>query len=643
MPNYKQMTEGKRHFRERPKLLGSALRSVLFSLPLAFFLDAFFITIGHHITFLLLFIALILAFSAYYLFAAFYTYRPQVSIVEELVARPWNNKFKVRGGGLTLEKDKEFTLTKIMPFKVDLKTYVYGKSNRNVFITGSSGQGKSKLTRYLLGLQTYQKLIFSFKPNDEHLRSGYATKDVSRSLPDPFANPEAFVNAFVVAFPIGSIGIQASLVPTTLENIVKRCRNWNELKSKLDKELKSAKDSNRRSALAFIQAHAARLFYDVGAFAVGSESLVLDFSSLNDDAKSFYAELVLRQIYADLEKQKRKEVLICVDEAHRLTASQFGRYHSIIMEMSREIRDKGMLWVTTQNYTDIPDGIRNQFATQFIFKTTSQNDLIALRSIEPLLSWTTSSLPKHYFVDVQFPDIHSFIPLYYYNPKGETDAAIAKEPNAVQEAAVQRLGLDVYGLPEDRPTATIHAVLLAINQNKGAELIELVKYAKKEGFITSDSTLYGYKSRKGIFDTVVGLGLVRSIGKSYELTEEGARWVDPKKMTEDAPNLGSDLHRQLMIKTIDHLHKTNMLVMVPKDGPDLIAYPVDTKKKYLWDDKRMRAYEIQTTARKDSVLRNREREGKLGLPITWVCYDKELLEEIRKLTNNEDEYLLVKL
>jgi len=640
------MSEGKRHFRERPKLLGSALRTILYSLLLGFFLYGVLIVIGHHTALLQVWLVLIIAFSAYYVFAALYTYRPRASVVEELVARPWNNKLKVRGGVLTLEREKEFALTKIIPFKVDLKSYIHGKSNRNVFITGSSGQGKSKLTRYLLGLQTYQKLIFSFKPNDEHLRSGYATKDVSRSLPNPFSDSEAFVNAFVVAFPIGSIGIQASLVPTTLESLVKRCRNWNELKGKLDNELKNAKDSNRRSALAFIQAHATRLFYDVGSFAIGGDSVVLDFSALNEDAKSFYAELVLRQIYADLEKQKRKDVLICVDEAHRLTASQFGKYHSIIMEMSREIRDKGMLWITTQNYTDIPDSIRNQFATQFMFKTTSQNDLLALRAIEPLLSWTASSLPKHYFVDAQFPNIHSFIPLYYYNPKGETGIAISRETNVVHTTTDYTLEPGTSNMLEDRPTATQHAAMIAIYKNPNASLTELAKYLKQKTWITGEPTIYGTKGRPGVFDSLVDLGFARKNGKSYELTNNGLNWIDSRKMMENKNDLSSDLHKQLMKKTIESLHEKNVLVIVPSGSsvPDLIGIPMAKgKKKYLWEDKNKRAYEIQTTARKENILANKKRNAESDLPMTWVTYDERLMEEIKKITDNKDEYLLIKV
>ena len=42
---------------------------------------------------------------------------------------------------------------------------------------------------------------------------------------------------------------------------------------------------------------------------------------------------MLRQIYREMEDRKRTDVLICIDEAHRLTKS----YHTILDVMSREI------------------------------------------------------------------------------------------------------------------------------------------------------------------------------------------------------------------------------------------------------------------------------------------------------------------
>ncbi len=582
--------------------------------------------------------ALIILIAAY---LAYNLYEPSfpLQVSEVMVATPSRKVMYNKGGHPTIEEEKKFKLDRVHQFKVDLKGYIHSKSNRNVLITGSSGQGKSKLTRHLLNEMEYQKVIFSFKAGEEYLKMGYRIRDISKTLPDPFANSEAFINAFVVAFPLGSIGIQASLVPTTLEKLVKKSRSWPEFNKVLEKEMKSARDSNTKSALSFIKAHSSRLAYDTGGFSIANETLVLDFSALNEDAKSFYAELVLRQLYSDMEHRKRKDMLICVDEAHRLTTGDFGRYHTIIVEMSREIRDKGMLWITTQNYTDIPDSIRNQFASQFIFKTTGHNDMTALKAIEPLLAWTISSLPKHYFVDAQFQDIHTHIPAFYYNPQGEADLKAAVDETTTESTASESK------TPDDRPTATIHAGLLAIYYNPKAELAELAKWVSSRKFVNSPSSIYGNKGRKGIFDTAVSMGYAREVGKHYELTAAGKKWIDPNSIIKDAPNLGSDLHKRLMAKTIEKLHEGNMLVVAPREENtfDLIACPPDNKKKYLWDDKSARGYEIQTTARKDSIMANAGKKEKYRMPITWVTYTEDIQNETKAVTENEDEYLLVHL
>jgi hypothetical protein len=319
--------------------------------------------------------------------------------------------------------------------------------------------------------------------------------------------------------------------------------------------------------------------------------------------------------------------------------------------MSREIRDKGMLWVTTQNYTDIPDSIRNQFASQFMFKSTGQNDMIALKAIEPLLAWTVSSLPNHYFVDAQFQNVHTFIPVFYYNPEREVD----KAANVVMEAEAPKMAvamsqpfkLEFFKPPEDRPTATQHTAMLAIYNNKGAPLSELVKYLKTKGWITGDPTIYGSNGRIGVFESLVKLGLAGKTSNSYELTENGLKFVDPEAIIAGANNLGSDLHIRLMKKTIEKLHEENMLVIAPKesDAPDLVAYPVASKikKKYMWADNERMAYEIQTNARGDAILANAKKKDKYNIPITWVSYDESIIEEIKKISANMDKYLLIKV
>jgi hypothetical protein len=137
------------------------------------------------------------------------------------------------------------------------------------------------------------------------------------------------------------------------------------------------------------------------------------------------------------------------------------------------------------------------------------------------------------------------------------------------------------------------------------------------------------------------------LGNDYELTEKGLKFIDPDAIIAGATNLGSDLHIRLMKKAIEKLHEDNMLVVAPKesDAPDLVAYPVDkkAKKKYMWDDKNRRAYEIQTNARKDSILANVKKKEKYNIYITGVTYSESILEEIKKITEGKDEYLVIRV
>ena len=211
--------------------------------------------------------------------------------------------------------------------------------------------------------------------------------------------------------------------------------------------------------------------------------------------------------------------------------------------------------------------------------------------------------------------------------------------------APQKSSVEAFKPPEDRPTPSSHAALLAIYDNEGAKLAGLAKYVKAKGWISGDPTIYGSKGRKGIFENLISLGLAKKEGDTYTLTEKGTKWVNPESILETESEIGSDLHKQLLVKTIEYLHEKNMFVMATPqpESFDLIAYPIDAKKKFMWDDKNRRAYEIQTSARKDSVLANADKKQKYNIPITWVTYDESLMEEIKRITENKDEYLLIKV
>ena len=219
--------------RERLSPIGAVVGGLILSGIISFFL--LFVIHGYAFLFFIIFLS---AFLVYELYEP--KLKPGVSVV--MSATP-SRKVYTPGDPKGSYEEKKYRLAESKPGPLSLKAYIHSKSNRNVLITGSSGQGKSKLTRHLLSEMPYQKLIFSFKAGKEYLKMGYAIRDISKGLPDPFSNPEAFINAFVVAFQMGSIGIQASLIPTTLENLVKKSPSWQDFSKNAERELKTTREA----------------------------------------------------------------------------------------------------------------------------------------------------------------------------------------------------------------------------------------------------------------------------------------------------------------------------------------------------------------------------------------------------------------
>ncbi len=127
--------------------------------------------------------------------------------------------------------------------------------------------------------------------------------------------------------------------------------------------------------------------------------------------------------------------------------------------------------------------------------------------------------------------------------------------------APQKSSVGSFKLPEDMPAPSSHAALLAIYNKKGAKLADLAKYVKAKGWISGDSTIYGSKGRKGISEKLISLGLARKEGDIYTLTDKGSKRVNPESILESESEIGSYLHKQLLVKTIEYLHEKNMFVM----------------------------------------------------------------------------------
>ena len=327
----------------------------------------------------------------------------------------------------------------------NLRDYIEHKGNRNVSITGVSGQGKSYLTMHLLRkFEDRERIIFSFKPDDHEVHLGIPVLEAKQCLPNPFRDVNAFSEAYMTAF-FGekvSSGIQLQQTPAFLQEIASQSSDWKGFMKTIGEKRKSASKNQIETLNAIEQNVKSLIVEDMGNVELANESTVFDFSTLpTKQAQNFYAELMLRQIYREMEDRKRMDVLICIDEAHRLTKS----YHTILDVMSREIRDKGMLWIITQNLIDILPEMRANFGTKFTFKLGDAD--LQLLSYNSLVRFSVSMLQPRQFVDIEFPESNSFAPVLTYMPDGseyrETPRILAAVRKAGMEEEAGRRGKDI--------------------------------------------------------------------------------------------------------------------------------------------------------------------------------------------------------
>jgi polyhydroxyalkanoate synthesis regulator phasin len=230
--------------------------------------------------------------------------------------------------------------------------------------------------------------------------------DVSKHIPDPFQDADAFSIAYTLAFPANVRGITFSQVRAIVKSVARESKNWNEFKDNLKRTEKRATDI-QKEALALIQAQIGGLVVGEGSFSMDlAKDMVLDFSYLDESAKTFYAEIALRQIWSSLTgrlgAQEKRRTLIVIDEVHRLTQLYEMEARTIVDTLMRQVRQFGALYTATQNYSDIPDALRNQFATQLTFNTTSERDLEAIRKIDSAYVWIVKELRPHQFIDLTF-------------------------------------------------------------------------------------------------------------------------------------------------------------------------------------------------------------------------------------------------
>jgi hypothetical protein len=374
---------------------------------------------------------------------------------------------------------------------------------------------------------------------------------------------------------------------------------------------------------------------------------VISLSGLNDSEKAVVSYFILQRIcelFERSEKSTKQKLLVVVDEAWQLlnSSSRLGVRESLAEKIVRVGRRYGFGIITsTQQLGDVPEPFINSSSIIFLhnYRQLQQNrlslnqfDLAYLASAAQgeCLVFDRNRFQKRQaypdYIKAKELDDSEYVKMKAKASSFEVPSYSATQHNALLElpspipkATIQRKS--PFKIPSGAPSPAEHAAMLAIFYYPNKTKTGLIQYIKERGWIKSPTTLYGYTAKPGIFDGVVNARFAARNKKSYSLTDEGLKWIDPEQiLVNQSDKLGSEEHKRLLISTIHRLHESNILVITSsiKHSPDLIAWPVNEKKKYLWDVGQVKGYEIQTSMRKDSVKQNAIKSEMWGVKMEWI-------------------------
>ena len=496
----------------------------------------------------------------------------------------------------------KFRREECSPRATDLRDYIEHKGNRNVSITGVSGQGKSYLTMHLLRrFEDRQRIIFSFKPDDHEVHLGIPVIEAKQCLPNPFRDVNAFSESYMTAF-FGekvSLGIQLQQTPAFLQEIASQSSDWKSFMKTIGEKRRTASKNQIETLNAIEQNVKSLIVEDMGNVELANESAVFDFSTLpTKQAQNFYAELMLRQIYREMESRMRKDVLICIDEAHRLTKS----YHTILDVMSREIRDKGMLWIITQNLIDILPEMRANFGTKFSFRLGDAD--LQMLSYNQLVRYSVSVLQPRQFTDIEFPESQAFTPVMTYISDGSEHRESARILAEVKEARMEE-GAGGRGkeIPYREEVLRILGERMSYATEMGKEISAKYGVEKDQAKLKLKNVLEGLKNNNEV-------GRVKYLRDGKPIVMYYSR----------SPNL-SNLHAGMQSQAVDALTEMGVSINRVSTTGERGAFDIETDFFMV---------EIETGL-KHSIEDLKERIAGTNLRVVIIVPNRELIDKYQGL------------
>ncbi len=546
----------------------------------------------------------------------------------------------------------------------DLQTK--SEPNPHVMIIGESGSGKTNLTLTFL-TRSYSKfgipfLIMDWSGSYKHNGIDVNTWHVPTNLKvNPFPlrgmniERRARIASELLQVSLALTDLQAQKVRETLVEMYteKQEVTVRTLHDKLLKEVEKERYKEMKLQLRYITnklRQAEEVFgYEPQEFWDNYDKTcnVVDMEGLTDIEKKLVTHTIMQRIIEEFKVQDKIKLYIALDDAYQAIVN-YQNKETNITKVVREGRKYGFgLLISTQLLNDLPEAIVANTSVKFVM---SYHEPIALDRIHRMLVFTEVEKALLHRMPVGSCMLFDQNAIQNGMPHPafiEVDKLDKHEKDRIKESIKQLDIKKAYDFPpENRPDREMHAVirqldipsvsvyrfLIAFDRTKN--ITEAHKMLKSKGWIKSETTIYGNKSKPSLEQRAVDSGYFMD-GK---LTQKATELLDPYRMIQkQGANMGSEEHTGLMKHTIEMIQNNGnyAFALRERESFDVGELKTDVKVKGLWDYYNVTAYEVQTNAIKSEIERCVEKAKDQSTGLVFVTNSKKTKDEIERLTDKQ--------
>ncbi|MDE1856385.1 MAG: ATP-binding protein [Candidatus Micrarchaeota archaeon] len=370
---------------------------------------------------------------------------------------------------------------------------------------------------------------------------------------------------------------------------------------------------------------------------------VVELEGLTDMEKNLVTQALLQRIIEEFKSDSRVRLYISLDDAYQALGDEYSR-ESLIAKIVREGRKYGFGLVTsTQLLQDMPDSVIANSSIKIIHgihepqSVDRVSKMLSLGAIERdiLYSMPTGSA----FVYDQLRSQNENFKIAYVQIDRLSDAEIGEFGTKVGkidigeiEEAKPRGSKSIFDELE-LPSVAIYRFILALRD--AGDISKAHKLLKERGWITSDTTIYGNRSKPSLLARAKAFGYVDEYGK---LTSKAQEIIESKRIIgKQGIYKGSEEHITLMKETISSIQNRGNLAFTlnAKDSFDIGEFSPEDGAKNIWDLKGLRIYEIQNNILKEEIAKGVEKARKYHGKLIFVVAGEALAKKLKEITNEE--------